>query len=165
METIGTRIAQLRKEKQMKQDDLAQLLGVSPQAVSKWENDQTCPDISLLPELARTLGVTVDELLSGKQEIAPVAQVLPPEKRKEIKDMMMRIIVDSAEGDKVRVNMPVALLQVALDIGMSLPQVSGNSAIKDIDLAQVLELVKQGVVGDLVEVESSDGEVVHIFVE
>lgn len=39
METIGTRIAQLRKEKQMKQDDLAQLLGVSPQAVSKWENE------------------------------------------------------------------------------------------------------------------------------
>lgn len=165
METIGTRIAQLRKEKQMKQDDLAQLLGVSPQAVSKWENDQTCPDISLLPGLAKALGVTVDELLSGKQEIVPAAQVLPPEQRKDIKDMMMRIVVDSADGDKVRVNMPIALLQVALDIGMSMPQVSGNDALKGIDLAQILELVKQGVVGDLVEVESADGDVVRIFVE
>ena len=107
----------------------------------------------------------MDELLSGKQALTPVAQVLPPDKRKDIKDMMMRILVDSADGDKVRVNIPVALLQVALDIGMGMPQVSGNSAIKDIDLAQVLELVKQGVVGDLVEVESADGDVIHIFVE
>lgn len=165
METIGKRIAELRKQKQMKQDDLAQLLGVSPQAVSKWENDQTCPDISLLPQLAKLLDVTVDELLSGKQEMVPATQVLPPEQRKDIKDMMMRIVVDSADGDKVRVNMPIALLQVALDIGMAMPQVSGNNALKGIDLAQVLEMVKQGVVGDLVEVESSDGDTVHIFVE
>ena len=47
--TIGKRIAALRREKNLKQDDLAQMLEVSPQAVSKWENDQTCPDISLLP--------------------------------------------------------------------------------------------------------------------
>ena len=165
METIGTRIARLRKEKQMKQDDLAQVLGVSPQAVSKWENDQTCPDISLLPELASVLGVSVDELLSGKQELKPVAKMLPPEERRDMKDMMVRIVVDSTDGDKVRVNIPVALLQVALDIGMNLPQVSGNNAMKDIDLAQVLELVKQGAVGNLIEVESSDGDAVHIFVE
>ena len=50
--TIGKRIAALRREKNLKQDDLAQMLEVSPQAVSKWENDQTCPDISLLPKLA-----------------------------------------------------------------------------------------------------------------
>ena len=50
--TLGRRIAQLRKEKELKQDDLAQMLDVSAQAVSKWENDQTCPDISLLPRLA-----------------------------------------------------------------------------------------------------------------
>lgn len=65
--TLGKRIAALRKEKELKQDDLAGMLDVSPQAVSKWENDQTCPDISLLPKLARILGVTVDELLSGKR--------------------------------------------------------------------------------------------------
>lgn len=165
METIGKRIAELRKQKQMKQDDLAQLLGVSPQAVSKWENDQTCPDISLLPQLAKLLDVTTDELLSGKQALEPAAKVLPPEQRKDIKDMMLRIIVDSADGDKVRVNMPIALVQVALDIGMALPQVSGNDALKGVDLAQIMEMVKQGVVGDLVEVESSDGDTVHIFVE
>jgi len=163
METLGKRIARLRKEKNLKQDDLAQKLSVSPQAVSKWENDQTCPDISLLPELAGTLGVSVDMLLKGKQE--PRTELVPEEKRKDIKDMMLRIVVDSSDGDKVRVNLPVALLQVALDVGMEMPQVSGNSAIKNIDLGQVMELIKQGVVGDLVEIESGDGNTVHIFVE
>jgi len=163
METLGKRIASLRKEKNLKQDDLAQKLSVSPQAVSKWENDQTCPDISLLPELAGTLGVSVDMLLKGKQE--PRTELVPEEKRKDIKDMMLRIVVDSSDGDKVRVNLPVALLQVALDVGMEMPQVSGNSAIKNIDLGQVMELIKQGVVGDLVEIESGDGNTVHIFVE
>ena len=163
METLGKRIASLRKEKNLKQDDLAQKLSVSPQAVSKWENDQTCPDISLLPELAGTLGVSVDMLLKGKQE--PRTELVPEEKRKDIKDMMLRIVVDSSDGNKVRVNLPVALLQVALDVGMEMPQVSGNSAIKNIDLGQVMELIKQGVVGDLVEIESGDGDTVHIFVE
>ena len=163
METLGKRIASLRKEKNFKQDDLAQKLNVSPQAVSKWENDQTCPDISLLPELASTLGVTVDMLLRGKQ--APRAELVPEEKRKDIKDMMLRIVVNGHDGDKVRVNLPMALLQVALDLGMEMPQVSGNEAIKNIDLGQVMELIKQGVVGDLIEVESSDGDTVHIFVE
>lgn len=163
METLGKRIASLRKEKNLKQDDLAQKLSVSPQAVSKWENDQTCPDISLLPELANTLGVSVDMLLKGKQE--PRTELVPEEKRKDIKDMMLRIVVGSSDGDKVRVNLPVALLQVALDVGMEIPQVSGNSAIKNIDLGQVMELIKQGVVGDLVEIESGDGDTVHIFVE
>ena len=110
--TIGNRIAALRREKNLKQDDLAQMLEVSPQAVSKWEHDQTCPDISLLPKLAKILGVSVDELLSGKQELQPVVTLVPEDQRKDIKDMMLRIVVDSADGDKVRVNLPMALVQL-----------------------------------------------------
>jgi len=164
--TLGKRIAMLRRQKGLKQEDLANTVGVSSQAVSKWENDQTCPDISLLPKLAELLGVTVDELLSGeKKELAQTAKVLPPEERKDLKDMMLRIVVDSADGGKVRVNIPMALVQVALDMGMEMPQVSGNAALKNIDLAQILELVRQGAIGNLVEVESSDGDVVRIYVE
>lgn len=164
--TLGKRIAMLRKERGLKQDTLAEAVGVSPQAVSKWENDQTCPDISLLPKLAQLLEVSVDELLSGKkEELAQTAKVLPPEERKEMKDMMLRILVDSADGDRVRVNIPMALVQVALDMGMEMPQVSGNAALKSIDLAQIVELVRQGAIGNLVEVESSDGDIVRIYVE
>lgn len=54
--TLGKRIGMLRRQKGLKQDELAEKLGISPQAVSKWENDQTCPDISLLPKLAQILG-------------------------------------------------------------------------------------------------------------
>lgn len=163
--TIGKRIAALRKEKGLKQEELAQLLGISGQAVSKWENDQTCPDISLLPQLAKILGVSVDELLSGKQETAPVVQILPEEKRKDIKDRMLRIVVDSPDGDKVRVSLPMALVQVAVDCGMGMPQVSGNDALKQIDWNQIMTLISHGVIGNLAEVEVSDGSVVRIFVE
>ncbi len=163
--SIGKRIAGLRKDKGLKQETLAEMLGVSGQAVSKWENDQTYPDISLLPQLARILGVTVDELLSGKHEIIPTVQILPEEKRKNIKDMMLRIVVDSADGDKVRVNLPMALVQVAIDCGMEMPQVSGNDALKHIDWNQIMAMISRGVIGNLVEVESSDGDIVRIFVE
>ncbi|MBE6608571.1 MAG: helix-turn-helix transcriptional regulator [Ruminococcaceae bacterium] len=163
--TLGKRIAELRREKGLKQDELAEKLNVSPQAVSKWENDQTCPDISLLPDLAKILGVSVDELLSGKKADVPAVRMLPESERKNINDMMVRIVVDSCDGDKVRVNLPVALVQVALDMGMELPQFSGNNMLKNIDLEKIMMLVNQGAMGNLVEVESADGDTVRIFVE
>ena len=162
--TIGKRIALLRKEKGLTQEELASHMGVSPQAVSKWENDQTCPDISALPKLARLLGVTVDELLEGKEE-TPAVRVLPPAERKDLKDMMLRVIVDSADGDRVRVNLPMALVEVAVEIGMEMPQINGQDALKGVDLNKVLRLVREGLVGNLVEIDSADGDKVRIFVE
>ena len=162
--TIGKRIALLRKEKGLTQEELASHMGVSPQAVSKWENDQTCPDISALPKLARLLGVTVHELLEGKEE-TPAVRVLPPAERKDLKDMMLRVIVDSADGDRVRVNLPMALVEVAMEIGMEMPQINGQDALKGVDLNKVLRLVREGLVGNLVEVDSADGDKVRIFVE
>ena len=162
--TIGKRIALLRKEKGMTQEDLSNAMGISPQAVSKWENDQTCPDISALPKLSKLLGVTVDELLEGKQEL-PAVRVLPPAERKDMKDMLLRITVDSADGDRVRVNLPIALVEVAMEMGMAMPQINGNEALKGVDLKKVLEMVRLGCVGNLVEVDSADGDKVRIFVE
>ena len=52
MDTIGTRIGRLRRRNGLTQEDLAVKLGVTPQAVSKWENDISCPDIMILPSLA-----------------------------------------------------------------------------------------------------------------
>ncbi len=164
-ETIGKRIANLRKEKNLKQDNLAEMLNVSPQAVSKWENDLTCPDISILPSLAKILGVSVDELLSGKQEIEPVVTLVPEEKRKDIKEMMIRITVESVEGDKVRINLPVPLIQAAIEMGLDISEVSGNNNLKNIDFTKILEMAKKGAVGNLVEVESAEGDKVNIFIE
>ena len=64
--TMGAMIAALRKEKGMTQADLARELGITDKAVSKWERDLSCPDISSIPKLAEVLGVTVDELMQSK---------------------------------------------------------------------------------------------------
>ena len=61
--TLGARIAQLRKEKGMTQLELAQQMGVTDKAVSKWERDLSCPDINTIPRLAQVLGVSMDELM------------------------------------------------------------------------------------------------------
>ena len=163
--SLAENIHQFRTGQNMSQLDLADALEVSRQSVSKWETDQTCPDISLLPQLAKLLGVSVDELLSGKQESAPAVRMLPEAERKDIGDMMLRVVMTSADGDSLRVNLPLALVEVAINSGIPLPQFSGNEALKSIDWAQIFELVKRGAIGNLVDAESSDGDVMQIFVE
>ena len=66
--TLGMMIAELRKEKGMTQLELAERMGITDKAVSKWERDLSCPDINSLPNLAEILGVTVDELMQIKHE-------------------------------------------------------------------------------------------------
>ena len=162
--TIGKRIALLRKEKGLTQEELANHMGVSPQAVSKWENDQTCPDISALPKLAELLGVTVDELLTGREEL-PAVRVLPPEERKDPRDMLLRITVDSKDGDRIRVNLPIALVEASMEIGLGMPMINDVEPLKGVDMNKLMELVRQGFVGNLVEMDSASGDRVRIFVE
>lgn len=73
--TIGKRIVKNRKRLGLTQDALAEKLGVTAQAVSKWENDQSCPDITMLPRLAAIFGTTTDALL-GVEEPAKEAEVI-----------------------------------------------------------------------------------------
>jgi len=161
--TIGRKISDLRKEKGLTQEELAERLGVSPQAVSKWENDNSCPDIMLLPKIAQLFGVTIDSLLTDEPK--KETQLLPPEERKNIDDLVFRIRVNSAEGDKVRMNLPIPLVKLGLEMGVKMPQVSGNEALKDIDFAQLMEMIEKGLIGKLVEVESAQGDIVEIVVE
>ena len=70
---IGTTIAALRREKGLTQDALAAQLGVSAQAVSKWENGLSCPDILMLPEIAEYFGVSVDALFGRASVSAEVS--------------------------------------------------------------------------------------------
>lgn len=64
-EKIGRFIAELRKEKEMTQVDLANKLGITDRAISKWENGRGMPDLSLLTPLCEILDVSINELLSG----------------------------------------------------------------------------------------------------
>jgi len=66
--TMGKRIASLRKEKGMTQLELAEKMGVTDKAVSKWERDLSLPDINAIPKLAELFGISVDELMQGETE-------------------------------------------------------------------------------------------------
>ena len=66
---VGSQIALLRKEKRLTQNELGDRLGVSFQAVSKWERGETLPDTAILLDLANALGTSVDFLLSGGSQV------------------------------------------------------------------------------------------------
>lgn len=88
MESLGKRIAQLRKEKNVKQEELASYVGVSAQAVSKWENGGL-PDAELLPRIADFFEITLDSLfgregsgeLQGRIAMALKLAQLPDEEK------------------------------------------------------------------------------------
>ena len=61
---IGEKIKAKRRERDLTQEELANILGVSKAAVSKWENEESYPDISLLPQIAQLFHITMDELFN-----------------------------------------------------------------------------------------------------
>ena len=69
--TTGELISALRKEKGMTQKEVADRLGITDKAVSKWERDLSYPDTAILPRLAELLGVSVEELLRAKVQSIP----------------------------------------------------------------------------------------------
>lgn len=76
-QTLGNRIMENRKRLKLTQDQLAEKLGVTAQAVSKWENDQSCPDITILPKLAEIFNTTTDALLGrAHSQIVHEAEVI-----------------------------------------------------------------------------------------
>ena len=161
-ETFGQRFARLRKNLGFKQDDIAEKVNISAQAVSKWENDLSAPDISTLPILADILNVSLDELLGREVE---QTKIVPEEERKDINSMLLKINILSSDGDKVKVNIPLAIIKLCIDSRMELPNINGKNSLKNIDFNQVFMLINAGVIGKLVEVESADGDTISITVE
>lgn len=162
METFGQRFQRLRKEKNLTQEDIASKINITPQSISKWENDLSAPDISILPELAKILEVSLDELLTGKKTDTKVLEDYDYNKA------LLKILVNSAEGDEVTVNFPVAL-GVTLAKALTATNISGDNdakeLLKTIDFDQVFELVKKGIIGEIVNVKSAEGDTVIIRVE
>ena len=161
MESFGTRLANLRREHNLTQNDIADRLNISAQAVSKWENDLTSPDIDTLLKLADIFDITVDELLGKKKK---ETLYVPTEERKDINKLMLRIRVLSADGDKVNVNLPMPAVKILVN-NNTVNMFSGNKALEGIDFNQLYSMVEQGIIGELVSVESADGDHVSITVE
>jgi len=170
MTSIGRRINEYRRRRNITQEQLAETMGVTSQAVSKWENDISCPDISVLPQLADYFGVTLDLLVRG--EVPSGVQMLPENQRKDFDRLTLRIIMTSADGDYAKVNLPMPLIKVGLEIGVPLVQTMSfgkSGAVSDtlsqIDFSGMVKLAESGVIGKLIEAKSSDGDNIEMFID
>ena len=157
--TLGQRIAYFRKLRGITQEDLGEKCGVSSQAVSKWENDISAPDISLLSTLAETFGISTDQLLGLKRE---VATAVDPGTIDEDR-LLLKIDIESNDGDKIKINVPYKLGLVFFQSG-SVGEKNGE-ALKNVDFKQIAEMVRMGLLGHVVDIESADGDKVKISVE
>ena len=158
-ETFGQRFARIRKQRGLTQEELGEKVGLSGQAVSKWENDASMPDVSLLVDLSELLNVSLDELL-GKEQVP--ARIVPEEERKDPNNLVLKVLVNSSGGDKITLNLPMPLVKAGIMMG---PMVEGNNAMANIDFDKIVELVDQGMVGEIVTVDSADGDTIRVFVE
>lgn len=160
-ETFGSKFTALRKQKGFTQESIAAQLNVSSQAVSKWENDSSFPDVTLLPKIAALLGTTTDFLLGSK--ITPLVEVAPKSKR-DINKLVFRVNVLSKDGDRVKINLPMPIVMAALDSDIK-PKVNGKDIFSNIDPKTLLEWVEQGILGKMVEIDTKDGDKVEITIE
>ncbi|MGI6157240.1 MAG: helix-turn-helix domain-containing protein [Saccharofermentanales bacterium] len=166
---LTSNIARYRKACGLTQDQLAERVGVSAQAVSKWENGQSYPDIATLPKLADIFDVSMDDLFS--KPVTAETVYVPEEERKPSDEMLLRIRVNSSEGDHVNVNLPLTLVKVFVNAGLDLSdkemgvKIGGNDVMKSIDFDLIFKMIDEGVVGKLVDIESADGDVIEIYVE
>ena len=78
---MGVTIKEARKKLGVSQEALADELGLSVQAVSKWECGLSCPDVALLPQLADYLGISLEQLLRGEERDLSLIHISEPTRR------------------------------------------------------------------------------------
>ena len=121
------------------------------------------PDISILLRLSEILGTNTDYLL-GKEENT-VTLVTRPEEKKDFSKMMLKVRVSTLKGDKVNVQLPLVLINTMIEKGMEMPEISGKMDLKQFDWKMIMDLVEQGVIGEIVSVDTAEGDKVSIIVE
>ena len=161
-ETFGVRFQRFRKAKNLTQEDIANKFNISPQAVSKWENDISYPDITILSDLSELLGVSLDELLGKTTEPTVIQQRTEP---KDSKDMILRIVINDSDGSKVKVNLPLSLIKLGLHSNFQVSSTGNKEILKDIDFNQIIKMAESGLIGKLFEIEDEDGTTVDIFID
>ena len=96
---FGTQIKNLRTSKNLTQEEMAQSLGISRQAVSNWENDRNLPDIEMLIIISQTFSISLDELILGG---------------KDMNNMTEKLIKDTSENRRAKMNFASVLLGIVL---------------------------------------------------
>ena len=154
---IGNNIAVLRKKKGITQEELANELGVSAQAVSKWENNSSCPDVSLLTKIADYFGVSVDALLRTQEDdIVDLAEEkednVKPEDKKNI---LIKIMQQNCKENVIKV--PFKFVKLGLNIGTMFGL--------DKDISSKIVTLAESNVTDIVNIDTENGEHIEIMLD
>ena len=150
--TLGENVARYRKRIGLTQEELAEKMNVSGQAVSKWENGLSYPDVDTLKRLAALFGCTIDELVNG----APAAPTVKSAEPEKVDRRTLTIRVKGGEASKVCVRIPVLLLKRAAENGKLKELLGEQGDVVD----QVMPMILEGAVGELVNVEQGNATVV-----
>lgn len=161
--TIGKKLHELRKQSGFTQDYVAEKLGVSAQAVSKWENDIACPDIMTLPNIAELYGITIDELFKN-ENIQSNVEYEKPEKVNE-NELVLRVYVDTAQGDDIKVNLPYLLVKELINVGKDISFMFTGIDLSKVNFESIFKMVEMGVLGEIVTVETQNGDDIRVVVE
>lgn len=164
---LGTNISEKRKSMGMTQEELAAGLGVSPQAVSKWENNLSCPDISLLPEISKLFGISVDELLGvapateKKETVKEEKSDNEPETTYEEpvfsgKKATKLLITRELNGKVTTVKVPLGIVRFGLNIGGIFGGLTGDQA------NSIENAIRTGLSGEILSVDGENGEKITI---
>ncbi|SOC01311.1 helix-turn-helix domain-containing protein [Pseudobutyrivibrio ruminis] len=130
----GSFISEMRKEKGLTQKQLADQVGVSDKAVSRWETGKGLPDTSIMPELCKALDINVNELLSGERLNAEAYSG-------KAEEIMVSLVKDVQENknDKKSVVLGLALGFVLLMLGLiGIVTVSGSRVVYFLDIPSVV---------------------------
>lgn len=163
--SLGKRIQGARKRLGLTQEQLAEKLGVSGQAVSKWESDISCPDITALPVLADIFGMSVDELLRGQDKSTESLQLIK-NSGKSLDEMFLRLyvnVIDTEDAEdnetvNVRMSIPMPVFNALISSGLDMKQIismQGGDAIKgvNIDFDSILRMIDAGFCGSLMDID------------
>lgn len=161
--TIGKKLYELRKQSGFTQDYVAEKLGVSAQAVSKWENDIACPDIMTLPNIANLYGISIDELFKN-EEVQSNVKFEKTEKINE-NELIFRVYVDTANGDDVKVNLPYLLVKELINVGKNISGLFAGIDLSGVDFESIFRMVEMGVIGEIVTVKTQNGDNIRVVVE
>ncbi len=161
-ETLGMRIANYRKAKGYTQEDFSQLLGVTAQAVSKWENDISCPDIMLLPKIAQLFDISVDELLGGTAPKAPQESTAPAA---DISKLNLKIKVTRESQNPINVSFPLTMVKKFTKLGTGISGILNvnSPALDNNKIDSIFNLIDEGVTGELLNVTDENGQ--HVVIE
>ena len=127
---IGKFIVECRKKADLTQKQLAEKLGITDRAVSKWENGKSIPDSSIMLELCKELGITVNDLLSG--EVVSMDNY-----KKELENNLLEVIKQKEQADKRLLLMEIVIFIVCL-LPLVAAIVAGYTVPMDESTAEIL---------------------------